>query len=79
MNHATHSRLKSIIDLDKLNTLNAEGCPSCGRKFTLGDPVVMACGAWNGGPKYVHENEAVFDASTDSYIERRCYNSQKSG
>ena len=30
----------AIIDLEKLNTLNSEGCISCGRKFTLGETVV---------------------------------------
>jgi hypothetical protein len=68
---------QSIIDLQKLNELNAEGCPACGRKFSLGDPVVIACGAWDGPPKYVHENEAIFDKNTDSYFERRCYASRK--
>jgi hypothetical protein len=68
---------KSIIDLLKLNELNAEGCPACGRKFTLGEPVVMACGAWDGGPKYIHENEAIFDIKTNTYFERRCYDARK--
>ena len=66
-----------IIDLEKLNRFNAEGCPACGRKFTLGEPVVLACGAWEGEPKYVHENEATFDAATSTYIENRCYASRK--
>ena len=75
----TNKRKKhqSIIDLQKLNELNEEGCPACGRKFTLGEPVVIACGAWDGPPKYVHENEAIFDQDTESYFERRCYASRK--
>jgi hypothetical protein len=68
---------KTIIDLVKLNELNAEGCPACGRKFNLGEPVVMACGAWEGPPKYIHENEAIFDKKAGSYFERRCYASRK--
>jgi len=68
-----------IIDLEKLNTLNAEGCAACGRKFTLGETVVRACGAWEGPPKLIHENEAVWDESTSSFIERRCYESRKEG
>jgi len=67
----------TIIDLEKLNSLNAEGCPACGRKFNLGDPVVIACGAWDGPPKYIHENEAVWDTKTAAFMERRCYASQK--
>ena len=67
----------TIIDREKLISLNAEGCPACGRKFNLGDPVVIACGAWNGPPKYIHENEAVWDKQTASFIERRCFESQK--
>ena len=70
-------RHRTIIDLEKLNRLNEEGCPACGRKFTLGEPVVMACGAWEGPPKYIHENEAVFDKKTESFFERRCYESRK--
>ena len=45
-----------IIDLEKLNTLNADGCASCGRKFTLGETVVKACGAWEGSSKFIHES-----------------------
>ena len=71
------NRLKTIIDLEKLNRFNDEGCPACGRKFTLGEPVVLACGAWEGKPKYIHENEAIFDEATSSYFERRCYASRK--
>lgn len=67
----------TIIDLEKLNSLNAEGCPACGRKFNLGDPVVIACGAWDGPPKFIHANEAVWDKKTTSFMERRCYESQK--
>ena len=64
---------KIIMDLEKVNRFNAEGCPACGRKFSLGEMAVLACGAWEGGPKYIHENEAVFDKKTSAYIERRCY------
>ena len=66
------SNLKTIIDLEKLNTYNAEGCAACGHKFTLGEPVVLACGYWEG-VKYIHENEAVFDHENSAYFERRCY------
>lgn len=66
-----------IIDLERLNTLNAEGCAACGRKFTLGETVVKACGAWDGPPKFIHENEAVWDKSNSEFIERRCYESSK--
>lgn len=66
-----------IIDLEKLNRLNAEGCPACGRKFNLGDPVVMACGAWEGGPRLIHEHEAVFDGATGGFVERRCHDARQ--
>ena len=68
-----------IIDLEKLNTLNAEGCVACGRKFTLGETVVKACGAWEGPSKLIHESEAVWDPATSGFIERRCYESRKRG
>jgi hypothetical protein len=79
MTTSIRDRQKTIIDLEKLNTLNAAGCAACGRKFNLGDPVVLACGAWEGGPKYIHENEAVFDTRSASYVERRCYESRREG
>jgi hypothetical protein len=66
-----------MIDLEKLNTLNAEGCPACGHKFTLGETVVLACGAWEGCPKLIHENEAIWDSRSGSFFERACYTSRK--
>jgi hypothetical protein len=64
---------KFIMNLEKLNTYNAEGCPACGMKFNLGDPVVLACGTWQG-EKIIHESEAVFDKRINTYVERKCYN-----
>lgn len=78
MTQDKRAQYRTIIDLEKLNSLNAEGCPACGRKFSLGDPVVLACGAWEGGEKLIHENEAVFDRESGSYMERKCYAAQKS-
>jgi hypothetical protein len=68
---------KTIADLEMVNRLNARGCPACGHKFNLGDPVVMACGAWEGGPRWIHEHEAVFDPDTKGYIERRCSDAKR--
>jgi hypothetical protein len=73
MNDANKKPQKLIVDLELLNRLNAEGCPACGRKFTLGEEVVAACGAWEGGAKMIHENEAVWDSQSLSYVERKCY------
>ena len=69
---------KIIMDLEKLNTYNAEGCPACGRKFTLGEMAVLANGFWDGGMKYIHENESVFDKKSSLYFERKYY-SQRGG
>lgn len=69
---------KTIIDLHMLNTLT-EGCPGCGRSFSLGEPVVSARGAWEGGPKLIHANEAVFDPKTSGYVERNFYETLRSG
>ena len=78
MSAAAKKRNTFIIDLEKLNSLNAEGCAACGQKFTLGEMVVKACGAWEGPPKLIHENEAVWDVSSATYIERRCYEYRQS-
>jgi hypothetical protein len=67
--------LKSIIDREKL--MQYKTCAACGRPFNLGDPVVLACGAWEGPPKLIHENEAVYDAETSHYIERKCFQAKR--
>lgn len=71
-----NNQYKFIMDLERLNRFNSEGCPACGHKFSLGDPVVVACGTWEGGAKVIHENEAVFDKSTGQFVERRCYSAR---
>ena len=73
----SRDKFKMMLDLEKVNELNAEGCAACGRKFTLGETVVLACGAWEGPPKYIHENEAVYDTRTSTYMERRCYEASR--
>ncbi len=77
MKDAQRQKMTFLIDLEKLNSLNAEGCAACGQKFTLGETAVLASGAWEGGPKVIHENEAIWDSTSNSFIERRCYESQK--
>ena len=67
--------LKTIIDREKL--MRYKTCEACGRPFNLGDPVVLACGAWEGPPKLIHENESVFDKASSSYVERRCFEARK--
>ncbi|GBC60749.1 hypothetical protein DENIS_1708 [Desulfonema ishimotonii] len=65
---------KMLLNLEKLNELNSQGYAG---KFCLGDTVVLACGGWEGGPRYVLEREAIFDRATNSYIERKCYRARK--
>ena len=65
----SNKKVRVLIDLEKLNTLNAEGCLACGKKFNLGEEVVLALGKWQG-LKYIHENEALFDKRTCEYYER---------
>jgi hypothetical protein len=72
----TKGKYRTLIDLEKLNTLNAEGCLACGKKFTLGEEVVLARGKWQG-LKYIHENEAVFDRSSDVHYERKHHQATK--
>lgn len=60
---------KIIIDRAMLMTLKT--CPVCGCKFNLGEPVVLADGSWRGPPRWIHEEEAVFDRKTNRYVESR--------
>jgi len=73
MNDMNACKPKIIMDLEAVNASNADGCPACGQKFNLGDTAVLACGAWGSGSRYIHENEAVQDAKTSQYFERRYY------
>ena len=66
--------MKTIIDREKLMTLKT--CAACDKPFNLGDPVVLACGAWEGPPRIIHESEAVYDPATYSYVERKCFSSR---
>ena len=77
MNAMNQCRPKIIMDLEALNATNAVGCPACGNKFNLGDTAVLACGAWGGGPRYIHENDAVQDSKTLQYFERGYFRSLK--
>lgn len=79
MNDMNACKPKIVMDLETLNATNAQGCVACGRKFSLGDTAVLACGAWGSTPRYIHENEAVRDSETDQYFERVYYRSIKSG
>jgi hypothetical protein len=71
-----HKGPRTLIDLEKLNTLNPEGCPACGRQFEYGEAVVLANGNWEG-KKYIHQKEAVFDKKTNSHYERNYYEKMK--
>ncbi|MBW1740420.1 MAG: hypothetical protein JRJ42_04695 [Deltaproteobacteria bacterium] len=71
-------KFRTLIDLEKLNRLNAEGCLACGKKFTLGNEVVLARGKWQGF-RYIHENEAIFDQKSGDYYERGYYAAMKKG
>ncbi len=67
--------LKTIMSRERLST--TPHCPACGQNFTLGEPVVLACGNWGNTPQLVHEKDAVFDEASSSYVERSCYNARK--
>jgi hypothetical protein len=77
LNDMSACRTKIIMDLESLNATNDQGCAACGRKFSLGETAVLACGAWGSGPRYIHENEAVRDTETSQYFERGYFSSLK--
>jgi hypothetical protein len=66
-----------MIVVDREMLMKLKTCPACGRKFNLGEQVVPACGAWEGPPKLIHREEAVFDEQRNGYVERKCYESGK--
>jgi hypothetical protein len=66
------TRLKTIMDRENV-MINSEGCPACGQKFNLGDPVVSAFGPWGENPKLIHESDALFDPKIQMYVEREWY------
>jgi hypothetical protein len=72
----TKHKTKTLIDLEKLNTLNPEGCPACGKNFELGEAVALACGNWEG-ECYIHEDEAIFEKNTKSYYEQSYHKAMK--
>ena len=73
------AKQKHIVDLNILNTYNKSGCEACHQKFNLGDTVVLACGPWKDDcAKFIHADEAVFDAKTETWYERNYYKTKNS-
>jgi hypothetical protein len=66
---------KKIVDREMLMQLKV--CEGCGRKFNLGERVVLACGAWEGPPQWIHEDDTVFDAQSNRYVERKCFEANR--
>lgn len=58
-------KLKTIMSRENLHT--TPRCPACGRDFTMGEPVVLACGIWGDTPRLVHEDDAVYDEANGCY------------
>ena len=74
MNKQNNNPNKIFLDLEKLNELNALGYAG---KFTLGETVVLACGPWDEGPRFIPEKEAVYDRASNTYWEKNCFNARK--
>ena len=74
MNKQNNNPNKIFLDLEKLNELNALGYAG---KFTLGETVVLACGPWDEGPRFIPEKEAVYDRTSNTYWEKNCFNARK--
>jgi len=74
MNTEKYKPQKTLLDIGKLNELNSQGYAG---KFTLGETVVLACGAWDNGPRYIAEKEAIYDKATNSFWEKNCYHARK--
>lgn len=74
MNKQNNNPNKVFLDLEKLNELNALGYAG---KFTLGETVVLACGPWDEGPRFISEKEAVYDRDSNTYWEKNCFNARK--
>ena len=75
MTRAREHLPKTIVNREML--MNLKRCAACGRSFNLGETVVLACGAWENPPKWIHEEDALFDANTETYIERKCFRSDR--
>jgi len=67
--------IKKIVDRELLMRLKS--CEACKSSFNLGEPVVLACGAWEGPAKWIHEEDAVFDPKSNTYVERKCFKARQ--
>ena len=68
-------KLKTIMDREMMSA--SPVCPACGRNFSMGETVVPACGNWGDSPRWVHEQDAVFEESSGAFYERKCYEARK--
>lgn len=61
---------KRVMDREML--MQQRACAACGQTFALGESVVLACGAWEGPPQWIHESDAAYDRQTSTCVELRC-------
>jgi len=74
MNTERNHPMKLFLDREKLMELNSMGYAG---KFSLGETVVLACGPWDNGPRFISEKEAVYDKAANTYWEKNCYHARK--
>lgn len=74
MNTEKRHPMKLFLDREKLMELNSMGYAG---KFSLGETVVLACGPWDNGPRFIPEKEAIYDKAANTYWEKNCYHARK--
>ena len=70
MTHSNRCEREVIMDLEMLNRTNSQGCKACGKKFTLGESVVLAAGDWGDDLRYIHEKESICDIGSGKHVVR---------
>jgi hypothetical protein len=52
--------------------MNLKRCAACGKKFNLGEEVILACGPWDGPAQWIHPEDAALDPQSGTYVARQC-------
>jgi|GEM_PF-356869 len=70
MIHSNNCEREVIMNLEMFNRTDSQSCPACGKKFSLGESVVLAAGDWRDDLRLIHEKETICDIGSGRHVVR---------
>lgn len=70
MIHSNNCEREVIMDLEMFNRTNPQFCPACGKKFSLGESVVLAAGDRGDDLRFIHAKETMCGIGSGRHVVR---------